>query len=91
MFHLVSLKKYLLEERRKQKDIEDKKEARRKRLEEIRKYSNRELQKISELYSHQVIQFNRSWSTLRQKFTANDLRNAKLKEDTANGQGAFAS
>lgn len=60
-------------------------------LEEIRKYSNRELQKISELYSHQVIQFYRSWGTSRQKFTTNDLRNAKLKEDASNGQGAFAS
>ena len=60
-------------------------------LEEIRKYSNHELQKISELYSHQVIQFYRSWGTSRQKFTTTDLRNAKLKEDASNGQGAFGS
>ncbi len=58
-------------------------------LEEIRKYSNRELQKISELYSHQVIQLTSSWSILRQKFTTTDLQNEKLKEDAANGQGAF--
>ena len=59
-------------------------------LEEIRKYSNAELQKISQLYSHQVIQLKAMWITERKKFSSKSLQKKKLQEAEANGQGAFA-
>ena len=43
-------------------------------LERIKEYCNTELQKISELYSNQVIQFSRFWRIERKKFNKSDIK-----------------
>ena len=59
-------------------------------LEEIRKYSNAELQKISMIYGHQVVQVKPMWTTVREKFTCKGVQKKKLEAAAANGEGAFA-